>query len=235
MFFIIVTWVVFKKKKRMAISISVLLAAGLAASYFYYPVYKANEHAKRHEVMMNYLRENYPGETFNVSREVYEPGVIVGSFDIAYADTPEIGVTMQVERDGQVFQRSTWTDDSTPEQEELWQDLLFFYGEEYTLDKQLPELKKVDQYIDGKLTVFALDINDQPAIAVYEYDQNSYGLLALEEGQKDEFVQIESGGQLFIYADEDIEENKIDLLNSNDPLNISDQKGKLIIHKNKEG
>lgn len=233
--FVIVTWFIFKKKKRIAISISVLLVTGFAAVYFYFPVYKAHEHADRFDVMMTYLGENYPGETFNVRREVYEPGVIVGEFDIAYTDTPEIGVTMQVERDGQVFQRSTWTDDSTPGQEELWRELPFFYGDEYTLGKQLPELKKVDQYIDGKLTVFALDINDHPAIAVYEYDRKGYGLLALEEGQEDEFVQIETGGKLFIYADKDIEENEIDLLNSHEPFIISDQKGKLIIHKNEEG
>ncbi|WP_404408092.1 hypothetical protein [Jeotgalibacillus malaysiensis] len=226
---IVLTWMIFKRKRTIALSISSLLIIGLTAGYFYYPTYKEQTHAKRYSKLMTFLEETYPEGNFSVRPEVYEEGVTVGRFDVAHTDTMYLGVTMQVDHDGQVSQTSTWTDGSTPEQEELWRELLFFHGSEYTLDKELPELKKVDQYFNGELTVFAVDINDTPAIAVYEYDQGNYGLLAFAEGIKDEYVQIEFEGQLFIYVNEAFKESKIDLLNSSELLNISNQKGKLIV------
>lgn len=227
--FIGLTWVIFKRRKRFALSISILLVTGLTAGYFYYPFYKEHEHARRYSEMMAYLGETYPEKNFSVNPEVYEAGVSVGRFDIAHTDTPEMGVTMQVARDGQISQTGTWTDGKPREQEELWREIRLIRGAEYGLETQLPEVKKVDQFIDGALTVFALDMNGAPAIAVFEYHQDGYSLLAFEEGAKDEFVQVESEGHLLIYVDEDFKENKINLLSGHESLNISGQKGQLIV------
>ncbi|MDZ5712804.1 hypothetical protein [Jeotgalibacillus haloalkalitolerans] len=227
-----ITWGILRKKRKAAMSISILLIIVYAAGYVYYPVYKEQTHAKRYSEMIAYLGATYPEETFSVRPEKYEEGVTVGRFNIARAGTPEMGVTMKVDQDGHVIQTGTWTDKAAPEQEELWREIRFIRSPGYSLDQELPEVQKVDQLIDGDLTVFALEINQAPAIAVFNYNQGGYSLLAFEEGHKNEFVQAESEGYLYVYIDKAFKRDRIDLLNrEGETLDISGQKGMLIVKK----
>ncbi|MBO1909972.1 hypothetical protein J4G37_34955, partial [Microvirga sp. 3-52] len=96
------------------------------------------------------------------------------------------------------------------------------------------EITKIDEWIDGELTAFALTIDDMPAIALFNYSKAGYDLLELQEGEREGYVIIEREGYVFIYADERYQGRKVsaNLVNNKQfTFNVDEQKGQLIIEK----
>ena len=168
---IAVTWFVFRKRKKWAIAVTALLVIGYIGYYAYYPTLKMNTHAAKYDQITEYLESNYPNRQFTVRPEHYGDGHTVGTFDINDKETPEMGVTLIVDDEGEARQIGNWTDGGYPDQKNLWEELEFHYGKDYTLDREDGEITRKDEWINGELTVFALTIDGNPAIAVYEYSQ----------------------------------------------------------------
>ena len=231
---ILISWVIFRKKKKWAIVLSAVLVVGYAGYYLYFPTLKVNTHAKRYEQVIQYLAENHPNQEFTVIPEHFEEGYRVGQFTVNDRQTSEIGVTLRVDKKGQVTQVGTWTKRDYPKQQELWQELELMFRESYTLDKEIAKVTKQDVRIDGELTVFALTIDDIPTIAIFTYSSGGYGLLDLQQGEREGFVLIEHDGNVFIYIDERYQEEliTIHLENGEDYTLKTDQnKGRLIVEK----
>lgn len=229
---IAIAWFVFRKRKKWAVAVTAVLVIGYVGYYAYYPTMKTNAHAAKYEQLVEYLETKYPGQQFTIRPEHYEAGVTVGTFDINGAETPDMGVTLRVDDEGEVRQISTWTGGGYPEQRDLWKDLEFHYGGDYTFDREEVEITKQDEWIDGELTVFALNIDDRPAIAVYEYAQGGYGRLDLQESQNGDFVSAEIEGYVFIYIDERYpnETAEIELQNGDSiSVDAAEHKGELFI------
>jgi hypothetical protein len=109
-----------------------------------------------------------------------------------------------------------------------------YYGESYTLDKEKAEIYKQDEWIDGELIASALSIDNMPAIALFNYSSEGYGLLELRQGEREGFVSIEEDGYLFIYIDERYQGEMIMIHLKNGEeytLNIDQNKGRLIVEK----
>lgn len=202
LFVIAAAWYIFRKRKKWAMLITAVLITGYMGYYFYLPTLKADTHAAKYEQIMEYLDSNYPNRQFTVRPERYEPGYYVGTFDINDKLTPDFGVTLHVEDDGNVVQTSYWEDGGFPSQQDLWKKLAFSYHEEYSLDSKRVEITKQDEWIVGELTVFALLIDGNPLIAVYEYSQAGYSWNDLQESKNGDFVSAEAGGRVFIFIDE---------------------------------
>ena len=102
------------------------------------------------------------------------------------------------------------------------------------LDKDIADITKEDEWIDGELTAFALTINGLPAIAIYNYSKEGYGLLELQQEEHEGFVVIEESEYAFIYVDERYQGETITVNLENNKeytLNVHQQKGRLIVEK----
>lgn len=231
---IILIWLIFRSRKKWAIAFSSMLVIGFVGYYLSFPTIKVNTHAERYEQVNDYLAENYPNKKFTILPKYYEEGYTVGQFDVNKMETPTIGVTLRVDKKGEVTQVGTWSNKEYPTQQELWQEIEFMYGETYTLDKEIAEITKQDEWMEGELTAFALSIDDMPAIALFHYSSKSFGLLELRQGERGGFISIEEEGYVFIYIDKSYQGEivTIDLKNGEEyKLNVDQHKGKLIVKK----
>lgn len=105
-------------------------------------------------------------------------------------ETPTIGVTLRVDKDD-VTEIGTWSDLEYPTQQELWREIHSYYESPYSLSKDLAKITKIDEWIYGELTAFALTIDDMPAIALFYYSKAGYGLLKLQEGKREGYIILE--------------------------------------------
>lgn len=203
---------ILRKRKKLAIALTMPLLIGYVSYYMLFPTIQENTHAKRYQQLEAYLSTTYPERHFVITPQHFEQGVNVGDFEVHHLDTPEIGVTLRVKKDGSVSQVSTWTNSDYPTQQELWRVLQTNLLGDYALDKEIPEIKKIDTWIDGELTVFALTVDDQPAIAIFTYSNAGYSLIDVIEGTREQPVTAEYEHYVFTY-------------------NALEQKGRLIINK----
>lgn len=227
-----ISWFVFRKRKKWAVAVTVLLVIGYVGYYFFLPTLKATIHAVKYEQIIEYLDEKYPGRQFTVRPEHYEDGVYVGHFDVSDKDTPEMGVTLFVNDNGDVTQTSYWNAADYPAQQDLWQTLTLGYHNDYSLDSEKVVITKEDEWIEGELTVFALTINGRPAIAVYEYSPAGYGMLDLQESEAKTYVAAEAEGRTFVYISDQYEEEAVELTLADGSIievDATDNKGKLFI------
>ena len=203
---------ILRKRKKLAIALTMPLLIGYVSYYMLFPTIQENTHAKRYQQLEAYLSTTYLERHFVITPQHFEQGVNVGDFEVHHLDTPEIGVTLRVKKDGSVSQVSTWTNSDYPTQQELWRVLQTNLLGDYALDKEIPEIKKIDTWIDGELTVFALTVDDQPAIAIFTYSNAGYSLIDVIEGTREQPVTAEYEHYVFTY-------------------NALEQKGRLIINK----
>lgn len=230
----VVLWLIFRKRKRLAITLSSILVIGYIGYFLYYPTLKTNSHAEAYKTVSEYLEKSYPDKEFSITPKQYEVGHVVGDFQVHDIEKPKFGVVLRVGKDNQVTQIGSWSDGEYPTQQELWQELEFTYGEAYTLDKESIDIIKQDEWIAGQLTAFALTINDLPAIALFNYSKEGYGLLELREGERENFVVFEKEGYIFFYADEQYQGKTVSVNLENGKefiVNVDQQKGRLIVEK----
>ena len=230
----IVLWFIFRRRKKLAITLASMLVIGYIGYFLYYPTLKTNTHTEAYETVSEYLEKSYPDKEFTITPKHYEEGYTVGDFQVNDIETPRVGAILRVGKENQVTQIGTWSNLEYPTQQELWREIEFTYGESYTLDKKSIDIIKEDEWIDGELTAFALTIDDLPAIALFNYSKEGYGLLELREGEREGYVIIEKEGYVFIYADERYQGETVsaNLENSKGfTLNVDQQKGRLIVEK----
>lgn len=223
---------IFRKWKKLSIALTLPLIIGYIGYFIFFPTIQENTHAKRYQQVEAYLSTTYPERHFAISPQHFEPGVYVGEFQVHHLDTPKIGVTLRVKKDGSVSQLSTWSNSDYPTQQELWQVLKSNFLGNYSLDKEIPEIKKVDTWIDGKLTVFALTINAKPSIAIFTYSNAGYGLIEVKEGEQGEVVTAEYENYLFVYMDDYYSEDTATIRSTSGDtyrVNAIEQKGELIV------
>ena len=229
---ILLIFVILRKRKKLAIALIIPLMLGYVAYYISFPNSQENTHTKRYQQLEDYLGITYPEKHFVVSPQQFESGVNVGEFQVHQLDTPEIGVTLRVQKDGSVSQLATWTNSTYPTQQELWRELQINFLGDYTLDKEIPEIKKMDTWIDGELTVFALTIDDKPSIAIFTYSNEGYELIEVKEGKQGEIVTAEYEHYLFIYIDEHYVEDTATIHSKSGDtytVNVIEQKEQLVI------
>ncbi|ANU26258.1 hypothetical protein I858_004330 [Planococcus versutus] len=225
-------WIIFRKRRKWAIVLTTLLVVGYIGYVAYYPYLKVSIHAEKYEQVSEYLATTYPDREFMIIPEQYEEGNTVGYFDVNDEETPDMGVSLHVDKNGQVQQTGSWTTGEFPTQQELWRGLEFDYGESYTLDRKNSEIIKKDEWIDGELTVFALTIDGMPAIAVYEYSRAGYGLMDLQVAEDKLFVSTSAEEHTFIYVDERYKEKTAAfLVESGETMSVdaTEYKGKLLV------
>lgn len=224
-------WILFRKRKKWAAAITMILVIGYVSYYFYYPVLKVNTHAKRYEQLTVYLTKNYPNRQFNIEPIHYEEGYRVGDFQVNDVKSPNIGVTLRVDDKGQVKQLGTWS-----KNEYRHNKSIFSFRKTYTLDKEIPKISKQDEWIDGELTVFALMMDDLPAIAIFQYySSGDYKFLELQQGEQEGFVSLEKDDYLFIYIDERYRGEKVTIQKENGEeysVNAVENKGRLFWLRN---
>lgn len=225
------SWLIFRRKKKIALIITAVIAISYIGYYMYYPTGQKNMHAKRYDQLTAYLAETYPGDAFTVRPKQYEKGIQAGEFTVNRKETPEIGVTLHVDKAGTVKQTNYFTAGGILPQDELWKDLILYGNEWYTLDTELPEVVKKDSWTDGGLTVFAVTIGGKPVIALYTYSKEASGLLKAEEGEENGAAAVEYDGRLFVYADEAYEGSTVTVKLSSGfekAVSVADRKGQLI-------
>lgn len=229
----IVLWFIFRKRKNIAIILPTILFLGFIGYVLYFPTMKINKHSESYEIVSDYLDKNYPDRVFTVRPEHYEAGYTVGEFDVNDVETPTIGVILRVDKED-VAEIGAWSSLKYPTQEDLWREIQSYYESPYSLNKDLAEITKIDEWIDGELTAFALTINDMPAIALFNYSKAGYSLLELQEGEPEGYVIVENEGYVFVYADERYQGKIIsaNLVNRQEfTFNVDQRKGQLIIEK----
>ena len=217
-------WFILRKRKKLAIALTIPLIIGYVSYFIFFPTIQENTHAKRYQQLEAYLSTTYSEKHFVITPQHFEQGVNVGDFEVHHLDTPEIGVTLRVKKDGSVSQVATWTNSDYPTQQELWRVLQTNFLGDYALDKAIPEIKKIDTWIDGEITVFALTIDDQPAIAIFTYSHAGYSLIDVTEGERGQLITTEYENYVFTYIDEHYAEDTYS-------INALEQKGRLIINE----
>ena len=231
---ILIVWWIFRKRKKWAVGLTFLLVIGFIAYFLYYPTLKVNTHGERYEQVVAYLAKDYPNKEFHIEPKFYEEGYSVGEFRVNDVKLPTMGVTLRVGGNGEVTQLSTWSKNEYPTQRELWREIEFFHGDTYSLDKEIAKIMKHDEWFDGELTVFALTIDDMPAIALFNYSSEGYQFLELQQGEQEGFIFIEKDDYVWIYIDERYRGEKVTIYLKNGEeysLNVNGNKGKLIVEK----
>ncbi|KAA0549548.1 hypothetical protein FZW96_06510 [Bacillus sp. BGMRC 2118] len=229
---IMLIWLILRKRKKWGIVLSSVLVIWYVGYYLYYPTLKGNTHAERYEHIVDYLVKKYPDREFTIKPKHYEEGYTVGQFDVYDIETPTIGVTLSIDKKRQVSQIGTWSNREYPTQKELWREVEFING--YSLNEERSVITKQDEWFDGELTAFALNINDMPTIALFNYSSGGYGLLDLQKGEREGFVVIEEAGYVFIYIDERYQGEMVTIHLENGQeynLNVDQLKGKLYVQK----
>ena len=234
--FIIILSIFFilRKRKKLAVALTFPLIIGYFGYYIFFPTIQENTHEKRYQQLITYLNTTYPEKHLVIYPQHFESGVNVGEFQVHQLDTPEIGVTLRVQKDGSVSQLATWTNSTYPTQQELWRELQTNFLGNYTLDKEIPEIKKMDTWIDDELTVFALTIDGKPSIAIFTYSNAGYELIDIKEGKQGEIVTAEYEHYLFIYIDEHYAEDIATIHSKSGDtylINALEQKGRLITNE----
>lgn len=229
----VILWFVLKKRKKWAIVLPGILLIAYSGYVFYYPTMQKNTHAERYDQLTEFLSENYPKREFNITPEEYGEEYVVGSFTVHDIDSPTMGVEMAVNRAGDVTETAYWHMLDSLTQQELWKGIEFSYEGAYTLDRESPEIAKLDEWMDGGLTAFALSINDRPAIALFDYSDGGYSQLDLQEGEKAGYVSAEYGGYVFIYMDEQFTADTLTVhsADGSEYTVNAGQKGRLIVEK----
>ncbi len=227
-------WLLFKKRIKWAITLTSVVVIGYVGYYVYYPTLKVNTHAERYVRLIAYLGEYYPDKEFTILPKHYKEGYTVGRFDVNDIGNTKMGVTLRVDKEGKVTQIGTWSNQDYPNQQELWREIEFMYGETYSLNKEISEVTKHDEWIKGELTAFALTIDDMPTIALFNYSSEGYSLLELRKGEREGFVSIEANGYVLVYIDERYQGETVTIhLESGEEytLNVDQHKGRLIVEK----
>lgn len=202
-------WFIFNKRKKWALGLIILFFIAYISFYFYFPTLKVKQHEKRYEVLVNYLADNYPDQQFHIEPKHYESGYQVGTFTIYDFKTPNIGVTLRVDCNDHVEQISSWTNDDYPSQQSLWQEVEFLYFKDYALEQEVATVINHDMFIDDELTVFALTINEKPAIAIFLYSQLSYELIELKLAENESFVSTQYDDYLFVFVNDRFQDEEI--------------------------
>lgn len=214
---LVVAFILKRYKKTLGLIIFLLIVVFVSISYITYsPAMKINTHAKKYLQLITYLNERYPNQQFTIFPQQYESGHSVGQFSVNNVLTPQFGVELKVDRKGNVKQFSNWQHNEFYNQENLWEVLRFELIGSYTLDSSIPMVEKIDYWTDGdKLTVFAVNVDGSPAIAVFTYTLGGYGLLQFVEGKNDETITTEVDGYLISYVihGEDKLEGKLSVVN----------------------
>lgn len=234
---LVIVFLVFRKRRALALIVTSILIISYASFYMYYPNLKKNVHADRYEKLSQYLTMEYPDKKFTIVPENYEKGHFVGHFMVNEDSSPELGVELKVDGKGRVHQTSSWSNYDNLSQEELYRSLAGDYLLNYSLEDELPDMRKIDQFIDGSLTVFAMTIDENPCLAIFEYTDHAYSLVAFKEGERANYLSVEEGDYIFIYVDEMFLEDELSLpLKAGDKLdlNLEGKKGSLII-QNRNG
>ncbi|MFC4408891.1 LPXTG cell wall anchor domain-containing protein [Chungangia koreensis] len=102
-----IAWFIFRNRKKWAMVVSGVLVIGYVGYYLYFPTIKVNTHAQRYEQIVDYLEATYPDQEFKISPVHFEEGYTVGQFDVQEVSSKQ-GVTLRVDRNGNVTQISTW-------------------------------------------------------------------------------------------------------------------------------
>lgn len=195
---IVIVALVFRKRKKIALIISVLLLIGYGIYFFAFPSIQASKHQKSYVVLSDYLQKQYPTQQFDVIPEEYEVGIAAGDFYINDVRTPNRGVSLRV-NNNEVVQIATWSN-PVEKQEDVWQDLLLHYKEIYQLGQPIDQIQKLAYYEDGRFTVFGLKVDENLAIAVYDYFEGGYGLERIEEFSKGDVVHLIHNDQLLVFV-----------------------------------
>lgn len=228
-----VIWLLFRKRKKLAVALTSLLVLSYAGYYIYFPTMKINTHAARYEQMVDYLATQYPQKEYKIYPKSYEVGYGVGRFAVNYVETPMIGVTFDVDKTGKVEQVGTWTKGEYKAQQDLWRKMESIYVEPYTLDVEIPKITKEDEWMAGELTAFALTIDQLPAVALFTYSKESHGLIEWRVEEREKFIVMEESGYLFVYADAQYEGDTVTgNLSTGEEFTVDvKQKGQLIVEK----
>lgn len=217
----------------MIVAIIIPLIIVYISSIAYYPNLKLKTHAARYIQLESYLNKTYPNQQFSVTPEHFEPGYSVGRFSVHTMETPQIGVELRVDKHGKVTQVATWTKNDYPTQENLWKVLEYQLLDDYTLDEKIPAITKIDAWFNGDgLTVFALEVNDSPAIAVFTYSTAGYSLQHYVEGKPENLISIETEDFIFAYLDKMYKSETATIITKSGEqyeLNPENQKMKLTI------
>lgn len=226
----VIIWFVFRKKKRFAMTVIGVLMVGYIGYYFYFPTLKINTHEKGYAQMTAYLSENYPGKDYEISPKHYEEGNHVGEFYVNEVGS-EMGATFQVDKEGEVTEKGTWSNlGYPPSQQELWRDLVFYEYE--GLETDIPEIIKKDEWFEGELAAFGLINNGDPAIALFHYSREAYGLIEFKKAEDDGVVTVETEEYIFVYVNEDYGEDLVTVILSSGEelvLDVAGEKGRLIV------
>jgi len=231
---ILLMLLIFRRTKKIGIVLFAVIIFGYGGYYVYFQTHKESQHENRYEQIDLYLKEQYLDRTFTIRLNHYEKGQVVGEFYVNDIETPEIGVTLYIDKEGIITQTSWWSKDENLTQQEIWRTIKLQHIDAYTLDSEIPTITKEDEWINDEITAFALTINDLPAIALFNYSQTDYGLIAFKESAQEGLITIEEKDYIFIYADEQYPEKtvKFDLENGTEfSLNIEQHKGRLIVEE----
>lgn len=224
----------FRKRFKLGLIISGLLIMGVFVYYLAFPTIKTMKHTERYDLLLTYLNTTYPNGEFEIypKPEEFNTGYPVGDFRVNRTELPSIGVGYYVAKDGSVNERSTWSKADYPSQENLWKTLEETLTTGTGLNKTIPDIVKRDSWIDGKLSVFAVSVDDYPAIALYNYSPAGYGTIDYESGKAGETVVAEYDGKLFVFIDERSNEDSVTVTNvagTRFELNVAEHKGKLVV------
>ncbi|WP_010096937.1 hypothetical protein [Ornithinibacillus scapharcae] len=160
---LIVIGFILRKRKKWMITLMTLVVLCYVGYYVYFFTSQVNIHAERYEIVTEYLEDRYPDKEFTVLPKHYVEGYTVGQFQVNDIENPNMGVTLNVDKKERVSQTGYWSDHEYPTQQELWRVVQYQYGEPLTLDKETSVIVKIDEWIDGELTAFALKIDWKPS------------------------------------------------------------------------
>ncbi len=179
-FMLAIVWFIFRKKKKIALTVTILSVFAFILFFTLRPTYIKKEHAERYEILVDYLHEHYPKYEFDISPKVLEDGYIPYEYCVVANGYKYRNEFYQVERDGTV-KFISYSTESYGRKEELDYLLLnTIYEKPFEYIERKVELEELARYENDSFLLRLMNVEGEQVL--YNYLKID-GLFFLEQSK----------------------------------------------------
>lgn len=197
----IICLIIFRRRMKIAGVIGIMLVLALTGYYLYFPTLQEKRYEANYEVLKAYLAKEYPDIELYIDKPSLEEGAYVNEFQVNRLDSPNQGVIYHVHKD-EVEQFGHWSNESYPDvPSQVWRQVIATDFRD--LDEPPIHVEMIDQYEEGELVAFALQVDGKPTIAIFNYSKEALSLQTEQQGNAGEIVEVMWGEHTFKYVPSD--------------------------------
>lgn len=175
-----VFWVIFRKKKRIVLAVTISSVLLFTLFFALRPLYIQKQHAKRYSILVDYLHERYPDYEFQVTPKEIENGDIPYQYFVMANGYQTRNEIFHVDENGTVrfTSHTTMQNGDADELDQLILDTVYDEPFEYLNSKE--EIEEITRHEEEDFLVRLMRVNGKEIL--YNYIKMDDGKFFLEQG-----------------------------------------------------